>query len=454
MYNFFNIKLLVRFLNVLFLRIFLLTFLAFTFLIWVTVFYLIINILYSKDVSLFFYLRATSNVTILFTQYYFIITIICAVLFTFAYLHVRSELYIVKSCGSGFYKVMFYFLPSLICIFILTFYTNNYLVPNAQKNIITLTKELLYYNPIALIKERDFTNLFNKIHVYVESKENNEMKKVTIYKLEKNQKITFIADKAIIKCSEDQQGIQIELEKGYIYIDILNENRTIARSIRNKFSQQIINLNFNELFKDIFDINNVSCLDSLSLIKKIYTLKKDLDKNINANIMQYVKSDDIYKQNNDDLNIDFLQRHHEDIHKKPISINDIRLINKKYYLQISYDNIIYKNIKSYNEAAKNKFLSDIAKEKTELCRRNSIVLICCILFLLGIARGWLLSRKNYIFAMMLAICFAGIYYGMIIFFPQKNLLNIFLPVYIYLLLLLVYCIFANRDRWLYKKVRI
>lgn len=455
MYNFFNVKLIVRYLNVLFLRIFLLTFLAITFLVGITIFYQIINILYSKDVSLFFYLKATYNITILFVRYYLIITIICSILFTFAYLNIKSELYIIKSCGISFYNIMFYFLPSLVFIFFFTFYTNNYLVPHAQKNIILLTRDLLYYNPISFIKEKEFTNLFNKVYVYIDSRENDEMRKIEIYKLnEKNTIIRLKAEKAIVNRLADKQGVQIILKEGYLYIDFLHNNGIIYESIRNEIKQDfIINLNFNEILKDIFNINDISCLDSLELIKKIHTLKKKRDKNINDYIMQYSHSDDTYTHN-DDVNLAFLQYNNENINNPPINIHDIKLINKKYYIQIFSDIMVSKEIQSYNEKENKKFYDDIHKETTELYKRNSIVLICCILFLLGIARGWLLSHKNYIVSMILAICFAGIYYIMLILFPQNKLINIILPVYIYIFLLLFYCIFASKDIWLYKKVRI
>ena len=280
------------------------------------------------------------------------------------------------------------------------------------------------------------------------------MRKIEIYKLnEKDKRIRFTADKAIVRRLDDKQGIQIILEEGYLHIDFFNNNGTIAKSIRNKITQTIINLNFNEILKDIFNINDVSCLDSLELIKTIHTLKKKRDKNMNDYIMQYSHSNDTYTHN-DDIILAFLQYKNENINKPPISIHDIKLINKKYYIQIFSDIIVSKEIQSYNEKENKKFYDDIHKETTELYKRNSIVLICCILFLLGIARGWLLSHKNYIVSMILAICFAGIYYIMLILFPQNKLINIILPVYIYIFLLLFYCIFASKDIWLYKKVRI
>lgn len=452
MYKFLNIKLIVRVLNVLFLRIFFLTFLAITFFVGITAFYFVINIFYSKDVSLFFYLSIACNITMLFSQYYFIITVICAILFTFAYLHIKSELYIVKSCGSSFYNVMFYFLPSFAFIFFLTLSINNYIVPYAQKNIIISTKKCLYDNPIAFIKEKDFTNFFNKMNIYIESKDNNVMQKVIIYKLNKDSKVTFTAESGIINGLEDKTGIQIVLEEGYVYIDYLYPNGTIYRSIRNNFSQQVINLNFDEILKNIFDVNDISCLDSLELIKKINAFKKVRDKNIDDNIMQYTNSSDTYSHNYD-LDIDLLQCKNKNVKKTPMSVKDMILENKKYYMQIFSDNIIYQKIQSYNAKENAKFSEAIHNEKNELFRRNSIVLMCCILFLIGIARGWLLSCKNYIPAMLLAICFAGIYYVMTICLPQENLFNIILPVYVYILLFLFYCIFASRDRWLYKKVR-
>lgn len=226
------------------------------------------------------------------------IAILISSIMTFGNLGESFELVAIKSSGINLLRFMrpLVYIAILLCG--ITFLFANYVIPYANLKFVTLYNDIFYKKPAFDLKEGQFfTNIPSyAIRVGEKDPDGKTIRHVLIYEQSNPlQDNCIIAEKGVMKISDDKNYLEFNLQNGYRY----QEKGNALDS-----STEYIRLGFKD-FKKLFDLsalqkqntndsvfkNNFRMLSSRQLSKNIDSLSKiydSLTKNVSKSLNIYL----------------------------------------------------------------------------------------------------------------------------------------------------------------------
>jgi len=344
------------------------------------------------------------------------IAILISSIMTFGNLGESFELVAIKSAGISLLRFMRPLVFVAILLSFITFLFANYVIPYATLKFKTLYSDIYFKKPAFDLKEGVFfTHIPNyAIKVGKKDPDGKTIRNVLIYEQNSNlQDNCIIAEKGIMKISDDKNFLEFNLENGYRYQERGNVFDTATEFIRLGFKD----------FKKLFDLSvlqkqttpdsafrgNYQMLSARQLNRNIDSLSKirdSLAKKVNVmfnGFLHYTNiSDSIWnvaKKTALPLNTALF----------PDSLND-RIKGRS----ISTASEI-KNSLQFSSGELESKEKDIRFHKIEWHRKFSLSLACLVLFFIGAPLGSIIRKGGIGMPLVVAI----------IFFLIFHLLNMF-----------------------------
>ena len=386
------------------------------------------------------------------------IAILISSIMTFGSLGESFELVAIKSAGISLLRFM---RPlAIVSIFLcgVTFLIANYVIPYANLKFITLYNDIYYKKPAFVLKEGIFFTYIPNYAIKIGKKDadGKGIKDVLIYEqtnpLQDN---LIVAEKGVMKISEDKNFLEFNLENGVRY----QEKGNFMDS-----STEYIRLSFKD-FKKSFDLsilqkqttndsvfrNNFKMLSARQLSKHIDSLSRMDDSLSNRttsgiyNYLNYLRiPDSTWKKvkkplaNNNKIFSD--------------SINGI-LGNRTVTKAIEIRNALQFSAVDFNQRR-----TDIRLHKIEWHRKYALSLACLVLFFIGAPLGSIIRKGGLGMPLVVAIIFFLIFHLLNMFgekFVKENLASPFGGMWLSILVLVPVGIFltykAMHDSQLFSK---
>jgi len=341
------------------------------------------------------------------------IAILISSIMTFGNLGESFELVAIKSSGISLLRFMrpLMYISILLCG--ITFIFANYVIPYANLKFVTLYNDIYYKKPAFDLKEGQFFPHIPNYAIRVGKKDadGKTIHNVLIY--EQNnflQDNCIVAEKGVMKISDDKNFLEFNLENGYRYQERGNYGDSSTEFIRLGFKQ----------FKKLFD---------LSILQKQTTPDSAFKNNfkmlsarqLNRNIDSLVKIDDSVTHRLQSSINTYL--HYTQIREdkwKQVKADTARQLIPDSAEKFVYDRAIATATEIKNSfqfggselAARDK---DIRFHKIEWHRKFSFSLACLVLFFIGAPLGSIIRKGGLGMPLVVAI----------IFFLIFHLLNMF-----------------------------
>ena len=387
------------------------------------------------------------------------IAILISSIMTFGNLGESFELVAIKSSGISLLRFMRPLIFFAILLSYITFLFANYVIPFATLKFKTLYSDIYYKKPAFDLKEGVFfTHIPNyAIKVGKKDADGKTIHNVLIYEQGNAwQDNCIIAEKGVMKISDDKNFLEFNLENGYRYQERGNPYDTATEFIRLGFKD----------FKKFFDLSilqkqstpdsvfkgNYQMLSARQLSKNIDSLSKindSISKKMNisySNILHYTSEpDSSWKKAakaplpaNTKLIPDSLQR---SINERALSIvNEI------------------KNTMLFSSGDLEQKEKDIRFHKIEWHRKFSLSLACLILFFIGAPLGSIIRKGGIGMPLVVAIIFFLIFHLLNMFgekFVKENILPPYIGMWLAVIVLIPVGIFltykAMHDSQLFSK---
>jgi lipopolysaccharide export system permease protein len=345
------------------------------------------------------------------------IAILISSIMTFGNLGESFELVAIKSSGVSLLRFMRPIMWVAIFLCVVTFTFANYVIPYANLKFATLYSDIYVKKPAFDLKEGVFFTYIPNYAIKVGKKDSDgkTIRNVIIY--EQNnvlQDNCIIAEKGVMKISDDQKYLEFNLENGCRYQEKGNFMDTATEFTRLSF----------KTFKKLFDLsvlqkqqtndsvfrNNYKMLSARQLSKNIDSLnlqKKEISKRFSNQLTYNFKYTKIPEQ-------EWKKYEHQKVSSNVTNIVpdsmmpfidnlSMNIINEaKANLQQSMNEIKLKN-------------EDIKFHLIEWHRKYSLSLACLILFFIGAPLGAIIKKGGLGMPLVAAI----------IFFLMFHLLNMF-----------------------------
>jgi len=356
------------------------------------------------------------------------IAILISSIMTFGNLGESFELVAIKSSGVSLLRFMRPLIGLSILLCGITFLFANYVIPYANLKFTTLYSDIYVKKPAFDLKEGVFFTHIPNYAIKVGKKDSDGRTIHNIIIFEQNNSVQdncIVAEKGVMKISDDEKYLEFNLQNGYRY----QERGNLSDS-----STEYTRLGFKE-FKKLFDLSvlqkqqtndsifskNFKMLSTRQLSFNIDSLKKDrkqLDKNfdkIKRNELIYAAlPEKIWKQSNPKI--------HPDDYKKMFS-DSINNRIKQYAINkiasIKSDINQFKVDKEIKE-------KDITMHLIEWHKKYSISFACLILFFIGAPLGAIIRKGGLGMPLVVAIVFFLIFHLLSLFgekFVKQDILS-------------------------------
>ncbi|MBK7432418.1 MAG: LptF/LptG family permease [Chitinophagaceae bacterium] len=389
------------------------------------------------------------------------IAILISSIMTFGNLGESFELVAIKSSGISLLRFMRPLVWIAVLLSGITFLFANYVIPYANLQFVTLYNDIYFKKPAFELKEGVFFTHIPGYAIKVGKKDNDgkTIHNVLIYEqtnpLQDN---SIIAEKGVMKISDDKRFLEFNLENGYRYQE---------RGYTTDSSTEYIRLNFRS-FKKLFDLSALQkqttsdsvyrsnfkmlsvrqinhSLDSLDKLGD--SLVKRLDKEL-TNYMQFETiPDSVWKK---------LPPLAAKTGKSPPLIPD----SARYTVNESAMSMAY-NLRNSLEGTGMEVESrkkDIRFHKIEWHRKFSLSLACLVLFFIGAPLGSIIRKGGLGMPLVVAIIFFLIFHLLNMFgekFVKENLTSPFVGMWLAVLVLIPVGVFltykAMHDSQLFSK---
>jgi len=388
------------------------------------------------------------------------IAILISSIMTFGNLGESFELVAIKSSGVSLLRFMRPLIGLTILLCGITFLFANYVIPYANLKFTTLYSDIYVKKPAFDLKEGVFFTHIPNYAIKVGKKDSDGRTIHNIIIFEQNNSIQdncIVAEKGVMKISDDEKYLEFNLENGYRY----QERGNLSDS-----STEYTRLGFKE-FKKLFDLSvlqkqqtndsifskNFKMLSARQLSFNIDSLKKDrkqlektFDKIKRNELIYAALPEKIWKQSNPKI--------HPDDYKKMFS-DSINNRIKQYALNKIAS--IKSGISQFNvdKEVKEK---DITMHLIEWHRKYSISLACLILFFIGAPLGAIIRKGGLGMPLVVAIVFFLIFHLLSLFgekFVKQDILSPIIGMWLAIIVLAPVGIFltykAMNDSQLFNK---
>ena len=343
------------------------------------------------------------------------IAILLSTIMTFGNLGERFELVAIKSAGISLLRFMRPLLYIALLLCGITFLFSNFVIPYANLKFTSLYSDIFIKKPAFDLKEGVFFTHIpgNAIKVGKKDSDGKTIHHVIIFQQDNTlQDNCIVAEKGVMRISDDENYLEFNLENGYRYQEKGNFGDTATEFTRVGF----------KTFKKLFD---------LSILKKRES------------------SDSMYRRNSNMLNVhqlslsidslnhqyDSIQRYFNTKEKLIVSGNQMHLTNKKNYTPIkkNYKSLFPDTLKLALEQRASERLnilksdmqdrliqSDNNRNETKMHlmewhSKYSLSLACLVLFFIGAPLGAIIRKGGLGMPLLLAIIFFLIFHLTIIF---------------------------------------
>lgn len=226
------------------------------------------------------------------------LSILLSSIMTFGNLAENYEFAAMKSSGISLQRAMRSLTVFIVLLSIVAFFFSNNVIPYAEYKFINFRKNIAQVKPALAIAEGQFNDVgFYNIKVNKKSgAEGNILTGITIHKKSKigdGSKTVIKAKNGELISSEESSILQLVLNKGYYYEDIVPkkyEDRSKMPFAKSSFKKQIINIDLSELNK--VDVNDESVANTntmLTVNELNYTLDS-LNKNMKTDIITFTEN--------------------------------------------------------------------------------------------------------------------------------------------------------------------
>jgi lipopolysaccharide export system permease protein len=356
------------------------------------------------------------------------IAILISSIMTFGNLGESFELVAIKSSGVSLLRFMRPLIGLTILLCGITFLFANYVIPYANLKFTTLYTDIYVKKPAFDLKEGVFFTHIPNYAIKVGKKDSDGRTIHNIIIFEQNNSVQdncIVAEKGVMKISDDEKYLEFNLENGYRY----QERGNLSDS-----STEYTRLGFKE-FKKLFDLSvlqkqqtndsifskNFKMLSARQLSFNIDSLKKDrkqlektFDKIKRNELIYAALPEKIWKQSNPKiLPDDYKKMFSDSINNriKQYAINKIASI-KSGISQFNVD----KEVKE----------KDITMHLIEWHKKYSISLACLILFFIGAPLGAIIRKGGLGMPLVVAIVFFLIFHLLSLFgekFVKQDILS-------------------------------
>lgn len=356
------------------------------------------------------------------------IAILISSIMTFGNLGESFELVAIKSSGVSLLRFMRPLIWTSLLLCGITFLFANYVIPYANLKFTTLYSDIYVKKPAFDLKEGVFFTHIPNYAIKIGKKDSDGRTIHNIIIFEQNNSVQdncIVAEKGVMKISDDEKYLEFNLENGYRYQERGNLSDSATEYTR---------LGFKE-FKKLFDLSvlqkqqtndsifskNFKMLSARQLSFNIDSLKKDR-KNIDATFNKIKHKELIYsslpektwKQSNSTiLPGDYKKMFSDSINNKikQYALNKIASI-KSSIIQFKVD----KELKA----------TDITLHLVEWHRKYAISLACLILFFIGAPLGAIIKKGGLGMPLVVAIVFFLIFHLLSMFgekFVKQGILS-------------------------------
>ncbi|WP_426092256.1 LptF/LptG family permease [Flavobacterium sp. DSR3-2] len=226
------------------------------------------------------------------------LSILLSSIMTFGNLAENYEFAAMKSSGISLQRAMRSLTVFIVLLSVVAFFFSNNVIPYAEYKFINFRKNIAQVKPALAIAEGQFNDVgFYNIKVNKKSgTEGNILTGITIHKKSKigdGSKTVIKAKNGELISSEESSILQLVLNKGYYYEDIVPkkyEDRSKMPFAKSSFRKQIINIDLSELNK--VDVNDESVANTntmLTVNELNYTLDS-LNKNMKTDIITFTEN--------------------------------------------------------------------------------------------------------------------------------------------------------------------
>lgn len=344
------------------------------------------------------------------------IAILISSIMTFGNLGESFELVAIKSSGISLLRFMRPLILLVLGLCGVTFLFANYVIPYANLKFITLYSDIYVKKPAFDLKEGVFfTHIPNyAIKIGKKDPDGRTIHNVIIFEQSNSlQDNCIVAEKGVMKITEDDSYLEFDLENGYRYQE---------RGNINDINSEYISIHFNK-FKKLFDLSILKKQETNdSIFRKNFRMlsAQQLSKNIDSLQINEKKNDSaILKQTNALLRFTIAaekffkeKKSIEPISYQKLFPDSIKLRLQQYALSKTME---LKSIMSQQNAEMTVRDKDIIMHQIEWHRKFSISLACLILFFIGAPLGAIIRKGGMGMPLVMAI----------IFFLIFHLLNMF-----------------------------
>jgi lipopolysaccharide export system permease protein len=356
------------------------------------------------------------------------IAILISSIMTFGNLGESFELVAIKSSGISLLRFMRPLIGLTILLCGITFLFANYVIPYANLKFTTLYSDIYVKKPAFDLKEGVFFTHIPNYAIKVGKKDSDGRTIHNIIIFEQNNSVQdncIVAEKGVMKISDDEKYLEFNLENGYRYQERGNLSDSATEYTR---------LGFKE-FKKLFDLSvlqkqqtndsifskNFKMLSARQLSFNIDSLKKDrkqleitFDKMKRNELIYASLPEKIWKQSNPKI--------HPDDYKKMFS-DSINNRIKQYALNKIAS--MKSGINQFN-VDKDVKEKDITLHLIEWHKKYSISLACLILFFIGAPLGAIIRKGGLGMPLVVAIVFFLIFHLLSLFgekFVKQDILS-------------------------------
>lgn len=387
------------------------------------------------------------------------IAILISSIMTFGNLGESFELVAIKASGISLLRFMrpLMFISMILCC--ITFVFANYVIPYANLKFVTLYNDIFYKKPAFDLKEGQFFTHIPSYAIRVGEKDpdGKTIRNVLIYEQSNAlQDNSIVAEKGVMKISDDKNYLEFNLENGYRYQERGNSFDSSTEYIRLGFKN----------FKKLFDLsilqkqntndsvfrNNFKMLSSRQLNKNIDSLSKlhdSLEKKFNKSLEFYLHythlPDQLWNSVND----------HSNMPPNRLIPDSVLPLVRSRSMNVATDfkNSYQIGIQDIQGRAK-----EIVFHKVEWHRKFSLSLACLVLFFIGAPLGSIIRKGGMGMPLVVAIIFFLIFHLLNTFgekFVKDNIMSPMLGMWLAIIVLVPVGIFftykAMHDSQLFNK---
>ena len=386
------------------------------------------------------------------------IAILISSIMTFGNLGETFELVAIKSAGISLLRFMRPIAVFSILLCYITFLFANYVIPFANLKFITLYNDIFYKRPAFDLKEGVFFTHIPGYAIKVDKKDadGKTIRNVLIY--EQNNPLQdnmIVAEKGIMKISDDKNFLEFNLENGYRYQEQGRSLDTTNEFIRLKFSS----------FKKLFDLSILQKQNtSDSVFKNNYRmlsarqLSKDIDSLNNVNDSMRIKRKNFidtyfhFQKPSDSLWASIKIPPGKNMEWLPDSLKMV--VNDR---ALAYTGDL-KNSLQYGWVEIESRTAEIKSNSIEWHRKYSISLICLILFFIGAPLGSIIRKGGLGMPLVVAIIMFLAFHLLNMFgekFVKQDLLDPFIGMWLAVIILtpvaILFTYKAMQDSQLFNK---